>query len=73
MSPNSLIAKTFACVEKKTSYLATFSIATHFVTLLKENAKKQNGYVQLIDESMNSELESSQMDVYLMFYDAFTV
>jgi hypothetical protein len=25
------------------------------------------------DESMNSELESSQMDVQLMFWDAFTV
>lgn len=45
MFPDSLIAQTFACAERKSSYLATFSIATHFVTLLKENAKKQNGYV----------------------------
>ena len=44
MFPDSLIAKIFACAERKTSYLATFSIATHFVTLLKENPKTQNGY-----------------------------
>lgn len=35
---DSLIAKTFACAEKKTSYLATFSIVTYVLTLLKENA-----------------------------------
>jgi len=45
MFPDSLIAKTFSCAEKKTSYLATFSIATYFLILLKENAKNQNGYV----------------------------
>ena len=45
MFPDSLIAQTFACAERKSSYLAIFSIATHFVTLLIENAKKQNGYV----------------------------
>jgi hypothetical protein len=44
MFPDSLIAQTFACAERKSSYLATFRIATQFVTLLKENAKKQNGY-----------------------------
>ena len=44
MFPDSLIAQTFACAERKSSYLATFRIATHFVTLLKENAKKENGY-----------------------------
>ena len=45
MFPDSLIAQIFPCAERKSSYLAIFNIATHFVTLLKENAKKQIGYV----------------------------
>jgi hypothetical protein len=37
MIPDSLIAK------RKAGYLATFGIAPHFLTLLKERAKKTSG------------------------------
>jgi hypothetical protein len=73
MFPDSLIAKTFACAERKAAYLATFGIAPHFLTLLKERAKKQAGFVLLFDESMNNELQSSQMDVHIRFWNDFNV
>ena len=56
MFPDSFIAKTFACAEKKTAHLVLHPM---FSNLLTENDKKQNSYVLLFDESMNSELESS--------------
>jgi hypothetical protein len=43
MIPDFLIAKTFACAKRKAGYLATFGIAPHFLTLLKERAKKTSG------------------------------
>lgn len=43
MFHDSLIAKTFACAERKAAYLATFGIAPHFLTLLKEHAEKTSG------------------------------
>ena len=42
---NSLISKHLHVLKRKTSYLATFSIVTYVLTLLKENTKKQNGHV----------------------------
>jgi hypothetical protein len=44
-----------------------------FYNLLKEKDKKQNSYVLLFEAGMNSELDSSQMDVHLMFCNAFSV
>lgn len=72
MFHDSLIAKTCACAERKAAYLATFGIAPHFLTLLKERAKKQAGFVLLFDESMNNELQSSQMDVHIRFCNVQT-
>jgi hypothetical protein len=51
----------------------SFGVAPHVLEFIKGKDKKQHGDVFLFDESMNSELESRQMHVHLMFRNAFSV
>ena len=68
MFPDSKIAKSYSCGERKTSYLATFGIAPYFESLLKKKVKDGRDYVLLFDESLNQELQSKQMDVYVRLW-----
>lgn len=67
MFPASDIAKQFACGEKTTN-LATFGIAPHFLSLMKERVKKESGYVLLFDESLNHVMRRWQLDVHLRYW-----
>ena len=58
MFPDSSTAKHFACGEREAAYLATFGIAPHFLSLL------------LLDESLNSEMQSKQLDVLVRYWNA---
>lgn len=70
MFPDSESAKHFACGERKAAYLATFGIAPHFVSLLKGKVPDQLEYVLLLDESLNSEMQSKQLDVPVRYWNA---
>ena len=69
MFPDCGSAKHFACRERKAAYLATFGIASHFLSLLKGKVRDQSEYV-LLYESANSEMQSKQLDVQVRYWNA---
>ena len=64
MFPDSRIASQFSCGEKKYAYLICFGLAPHFKQLLKD-VKKEEAYVLMFDESLNSVCQSKQMDIHI--------
>ena len=70
MFPDCERAKHFACRERKEAYLATFGIASHFLSLLKGKVRDHSEYVLLFDESLNSEMQSKQLDVQVRYWNA---
>jgi hypothetical protein len=63
MFPDSSIAKSFKCGEKKAAYLSNFGIAPHFLSLLTDRVKGlKDGYVLLFDESLNNKDQKKQLD-----------
>ena len=62
MFPDCQTAQNFKCGERKTSYLATFGIAPHFVSLLKQKVKAETSYVLLFDETLNKEMQEKQLN-----------
>lgn len=70
MFPDSVIAKSFACGEKKTSYMVNYGIAPYVKLQLLEKVKTDSGYVLLFDESLNKQLQLKQMDVHIRFLDS---
>ena len=69
MFPDSQIAQQFKCGESKTAYLATFGIAPHFLSLLKNKVKSESSYVLLFDESLNEEMQKKQLDIHVRIWD----
>ena len=70
MFPDCERAKHFACRERKEAYLAIFGIASHFLSLLKGKVRDHSGYVLLFDDSVNSEMQSKQLDVQVRYWNA---
>lgn len=70
MFPDSVIAKSFACGEKTTSYMVNYGIAPYVKLQLLEKVKTDSGYVLLFDESLNKQLQLKQMDVHIRFLDS---
>lgn len=74
MFPDSAIAKSFQCGEKKAAYLSNFGIAPHFLSLLTDRVKSlKDGYVLLFDESLNNKNQKKQLDAHVRFWDADSV
>ena len=65
MFPDSRIASQFSRGEKKCAYLICFGLAPHFKQLLKDVVKKEEAYVLMFDESLNSVCQSKQMDIHI--------
>ena len=65
MFPYSRIASQFSCGEKKCAYLICFGLAPHFKQLLKDIVKKEEAYVLLFVESLNSVCQSKQVDIHI--------
>ena len=65
MFPDSRIASQFSCGEKKCAYLVCFGLAPHFKQLLKDVVKKEEAYVLMFDESLNSVCQAKQMDIHI--------
>ena len=65
MFPDSRIVSQFSCGEKKCAYLICSGLAPHFKQLLKDVVKKEEAYVLMFDESLNSMWQSKQMDIHI--------
>lgn len=63
MFPDSKIAASFACGERKCQYLCTFGLDPYFKKLTLADVSKQSVYVMLFDESLNHYLQSKQLDM----------
>ena len=68
MFPDSTVASRFSCGEKKCAYLSTFGISPYFQSLLLSKVKSANESVLLFDESLNSNLQSKQLDIHISFW-----
>ena len=68
MFPDSRIAQTFGCGEKKTSYMATDGIAPYIVSELNKTVKRGN-FVIGFDESLNNAFQNKQLDVNVRLWD----
>ena len=73
MFPDSKVAKTFQCGEKKMSYLKTFGLAPHFKDLLVSHVKSQDEFVLLFYESLNKKNQKKQMDLHVRLWDSDTI
>lgn len=65
MFPDSRIASQFSCGEKKCAYLICFGLTPHFKQLVKDIVKKEEVYVLMFDESLDSVCQSKQMDIHI--------
>ena len=63
--PDSRIASQFSCGEKKCAYLICFGLTPHFKQLVKDIVKKEEVYVLMFDESLDSVCQSKQMDIHI--------
>jgi len=50
-----------------------FGIAPYLRTFLLSKVKPANGYVLLFDESLNSNLQSKQLDIHICFWEGSQV
>ncbi len=73
MFPDSKIAASFACGERKCSYLCTFGLAPYFKKLTLADVSKQSVYVMLFDESLNRYLQSKQLDMHVRLWNGSEV
>ena len=67
MFPDSQLAKSFTCGEKKTAYVAKYGIAS-FIKKELSCSVSEKPYVVMFDESMNKTTKSKQMDLHLRFW-----
>ena len=70
MFPDSQIATQFACGESKCSFLCSFGLAPH---LTLSDVMKRKGIRHSLDESLNSYLQSKQMDLHVRLWDGADV
>ncbi|WAR04834.1 hypothetical protein MAR_020203 [Mya arenaria] len=66
MFPDSPIAKSFSCGERKTAYLAVFGIGSYFLEDLKSSIT--GPYSVMFDESLNKKDQSKQMDIHVRYW-----
>jgi hypothetical protein len=68
MFPDSNIAQTFTCGERKCSYLCCFGLAPHFKSLVLESVRSSDFHVLLFDESLNKVTKTKQMDIHVRYW-----
>jgi hypothetical protein len=70
MFPDSAIASSFKCGEVKSAYLINHGVAPYFKTLLSEKIKcEPKEFVLLVDESINSKIQSKQNDFHVRIWE----
>lgn len=69
MFPDSELAKSFTCGERKCAYLSCYGLAPYFKSMLMKQVEKAGEYVLLFDESLNHKSQSKQMDVHVRLWE----
>ncbi len=69
----SMFPASFACGERKCSYLCIFGLAPYFKKLTLADVSKQSVYVMLFDESLNHYLQSKQLDMHVRLWNGSEV
>ena len=69
MFPDSAIAKSFSCGEKKSAYIICHGLAPYFSQQLKDQVQLLDSFVILSDESFNRFTQNKQMDIHIRFFD----
>lgn len=69
MFPDSSIAKSFSCGEKKCAYIVSHGLGPYFRKQLDDQISTLDSFVVLFDESFNECTHSSQMDIHVRFFD----
>ena len=67
MFPDSAIAKSFRCGEKKSAYIICHGLAPYFCQQLKDQVRLLNSFVILFDESFNRFTQNKQ--IHIRFFD----
>ena len=70
MFPDSEIAKRFKMGKTKANYIATHGLAPYFKGLLMGKLNKSICMSHSFDESLNSTTQTSEMDLYVRFWDS---
>ena len=70
MFTDSEIARKFSCGRTKCTYLVTFGVAPYFKEILCRTLKDLEYLVWQFDESHNSVIKKSQMDLHVRFWDS---
>ena len=65
---DSEIASTYSLSETKYRYLTTFGLGPHFGKLLANEAKRSPAHSIMFDESLNTQLQSKQLDVHIRYW-----
>ena len=69
MFPDSAIALQFQMACSKSMYKLNHGLAPHFKSLLLETLQMSEIHVYSIDESLNEVTQTSEMDLYIRFWD----
>ena len=69
MFPDSSIARSFSCGEKKCAYVICYGLAPYFKQQLQDQVRILDSFVILFDESHNDYTHNQQMDIHIRFYD----
>ena len=69
MFPDSVIAKTYQCGERKSAYVTCFGIAPFLQSKLKKHVQEEQFYVMLFDESLNQKTQEKQLDFHVRLWD----
>ncbi|KAK8788935.1 hypothetical protein V5799_021289 [Amblyomma americanum] len=68
MFPDSEIAKSFSCGERKSAYVVCHGLRPFFLSCLQRELEQSDGYTVLFDESLNDCLQKKQMDIHLRYW-----
>lgn len=73
MFPDSVIARSFRCGDKKAAYLCTFGLGPYFSSELTKMVKASPYYVLCFDETLNKDFQEKQLDIHLRIWDGSRV
>ena len=70
MFPDSAVARGFQTGRTKTMYEITHGLASYFKTILVDAIGRSDVHMYSFDESLNEVTQSSEMDLYVKFWNA---
>ncbi|XP_070390112.1 uncharacterized protein [Dermacentor albipictus] len=69
MFPDSEVARSFTCSEKKCAYVACHGLRPFFTSQVQQMMEKSDNLVVLFDETLNEYLQRKQLDVHVRLWN----